>query len=182
MRWREWIYDAISPGRRALRKRLKKVHFEGPLSIHGNLNNLIIGANSKVKNNVEFHGGGYPWCENQGHIEIGAHASISGKTVIWGAGPGGVRIGSHFDCGPRVSILSSTSFWQGEKLLHTFAPVVIGDYVTIYANATILPGVAIGNRARIGAGAVVTHDVEEGQTVVGIPAKPIERSSSIDHV
>jgi len=182
MSWRELIFDAQSPGRKTLRRRNQRVKFHGPIIILGDLKSISIGPDSSIRNNVELHGGGYPWCKNVGSIKIGPCATISGKTVIWGAGPGGVNIGSHFDCGPNVSILSSTSFWKGKELHHSFAPVVIGDYVTIYTNATILPGVSIGNNARIGAGAVVTKNVAEGQTVVGVPAKPIERSNDLDHV
>jgi sugar O-acyltransferase (sialic acid O-acetyltransferase NeuD family) len=51
--------------------------------------------------------------------------------------------------------------------------VQIGDYATIGTNATILPRIKIGEGAMIGAGAVVTKDVAEGQTVVGVPARPL---------
>jgi len=43
-------------------------------------------------------------------------------------------------------------------------------------NASVLPGVRIGENAVIGAGAVVTRDVAVSATVVGIPARPIERA------
>jgi len=49
----------------------------------------------------------------------------------------------------------------------------IGDGVIISLGAAILGPVTIGPRARIGANAVVTKDVGEGQVMVGIPAKPM---------
>ena len=52
----------------------------------------------------------------------------------------------------------------------------IGDDVIIGANAVILGNITIGSEARIGAGAVVVKDVPEGVTVVGVPAKIIERN------
>lgn len=52
------------------------------------------------------------------------------------------------------------------------APVVLEDNVWVGAHATILKGVRIGRHAVIGAGAVVTKDVEAFSTVVGVPAKP----------
>lgn len=45
---------------------------------------------------------------------------------------------------------------------------VVEDDVSIGANCTILPGVRIGARARIGAGTVVTKDVPEGAIVYGV--------------
>ena len=53
------------------------------------------------------------------------------------------------------------------------APVVIEDDVWLGANAVVLPGIRIGRGAIIGAGAVVTHDVEPMAIVAGVPARPI---------
>lgn len=50
---------------------------------------------------------------------------------------------------------------------------VIEDGAYIGANATILPGRTIHRGAVVGAGAVVTKDVPEGTTVVGVPAIPL---------
>jgi acetyltransferase-like isoleucine patch superfamily enzyme len=44
---------------------------------------------------------------------------------------------------------------------------------SIGSNATILAGVTIGENAIIGAGAVVTYDVPDYATVVGVPARVI---------
>jgi serine O-acetyltransferase len=52
---------------------------------------------------------------------------------------------------------------------------VIGDDVFIGSGAKIIGGVLIGSGARVGANAVVLHDVAPGVTVVGIPARPLVR-------
>lgn len=69
----------------------------------------------------------------------------------------------------------------------TFAPgvrcngnVVIGDYAYIGTNAVIKPGSAgkplyVGEGAVIGMGAIVTKDVQPYTTVVGNPARPLEK-------
>ena len=49
----------------------------------------------------------------------------------------------------------------------------IGDGAIISLGAAILGPITIGPRARIGANAVVTKDVAEGQVMVGIPARPM---------
>ena len=49
----------------------------------------------------------------------------------------------------------------------------IGDGVIIGSGAQVLGPITVGARARIGANAVVTKDVPEGATMVGIPARPV---------
>ncbi len=49
----------------------------------------------------------------------------------------------------------------------------------IGANATILPGIKIGRCAVVGAGAVVTRDVRDGEVVAGNPARVINHISKI---
>ena len=53
------------------------------------------------------------------------------------------------------------------------APIHIGKRVWIGSNATVLPGVTIGNGAVVAAGAVVTKDVPANALVGGVPAKVI---------
>lgn len=55
------------------------------------------------------------------------------------------------------------------------APIVIGKNVWIGANATILPGVTIGDHSIIAAGAVVTKSVESYTVVGGVPARIIKK-------
>lgn len=54
------------------------------------------------------------------------------------------------------------------------APIRIGDDVWIGANATVLPGVTIGDGAVVAAGAVVARDVPSLTVVGGVPAKVIK--------
>jgi chloramphenicol O-acetyltransferase type B len=53
------------------------------------------------------------------------------------------------------------------------APVTIGNDVWIGARVIVLPGVQIGDQAIVGAGAVVTKDVEPLAIVAGNPARVI---------
>jgi len=51
----------------------------------------------------------------------------------------------------------------------------IGDMTYMGAGAIVLPKVKIGRNAVVGAGAVVTQDVDDGQTVAGVPAQCMKK-------
>ncbi len=57
----------------------------------------------------------------------------------------------------------------------TVAPVVLRRGCYLGAGCLILPGVTVGERAVVAAGAVVTRDVEAETVVAGVPARPIGR-------
>lgn len=54
------------------------------------------------------------------------------------------------------------------------APIVLGRKVWVGSNATILPGVTIGDNSIVAAGAVVTKDVPANTIVGGVPARRIK--------
>lgn len=54
------------------------------------------------------------------------------------------------------------------------APITIGNDVYIGNRVMILPGVNIGNRCIIGAGAIVTRDIPDNSVAVGVPARVIK--------
>ena len=49
--------------------------------------------------------------------------------------------------------------------------VTLGDEVHVGLGAVVLPGLSVGARSVVGAGAVVVSDIEDGVTVVGVPAR-----------
>jgi acetyltransferase-like isoleucine patch superfamily enzyme len=105
------------------------------------------------------------------HITIGADTIVGNYAVLDGRAP--LSIGSHVDIASEVMIYNSQHDINDPKFQAIEAPVVIEDYVFIGPRAIILPGVTIKKGAVVGAGAVVTKDVESGIVVGGIPAKPI---------
>lgn len=53
--------------------------------------------------------------------------------------------------------------------------VIIDDGALVGAGATVIPGIRVGAGSVVGAGAVVIRDVAPDETVVGVPARPIDR-------
>ncbi len=51
--------------------------------------------------------------------------------------------------------------------------VVVGERAMIGAGAIVLPGVEIGADAQVAANSLVADDVESGTTVAGVPARPV---------
>ncbi len=93
----------------------------------------------------------------------------------------GIRIGKKCLISQGVSIISSNHsikrgmFITDQPSQTERAGVAIGDDVWIGANATILPGVAIGRGAIVAAGSVVTSSVAEYDIVAGVPARFLKK-------
>jgi serine O-acetyltransferase len=108
-------------------------------------------------------------------IEIHPGATI-GKGFFIDHGMG-VVIGETAEIGNDVYIyhqvtLGGTSTAPGKR--HP----TVGDNVIIGAGAKVLGAIQIGENARIGANAVVVATVPAGTTVVGIPARPVDRDGA----
>ena len=83
--------------------------------------------------------------------------------------------------GDGVVIHSGAKIWQQVtigshgKLGHGMKYPVIGNNVRIYAKASVIGGVCIGDSAVIGAHSLVLNDVPAGQTAIGVPARIIAK-------
>lgn len=127
-----------------------------------------IGKGSAIHMNTVFY---YP-----PNIKIGNDTIIGEKAVLDGRAP--LKIGDHVDIASEVMIYNGEHDINDENFKASFAPVVIEDYVFIGPRVIILPGITIKKGAVVGAGAVVTKDVDEFTIVGGVPAKVIgERSN-----
>ena len=91
-------------------------------------------------------------------ITIGKRVLIGAGACIWDT-----------DFHPLDPILRQQHATRGAK----FAPITIEDEVFIGARSLILKGVSIGRGAVIGAGSVVTKNVDAGEIVAGNPARII---------
>ncbi|MBC6425850.1 MAG: sugar O-acetyltransferase [Ekhidna sp.] len=88
-----------------------------------------------------------------------------------------VEIGDNVMFAPGVQVLTATHPIEAKARnsgLEYAKPISIGNDVWVGGSAIICPGVVIGNRAVIGAGAVVTRDVSDDVFVAGNPAQVIK--------
>ena len=129
-----------------------------------NLYGCRIGDGTRVGTFVEIQRGAV----------IGARCKIQSHTFICD----GVTIGDEVFVGHGVMFINDArpaATAPGGALQTeddwTMLPTVIEDRASIGSGAVILGGVRIGEGALIGAGAVVTRDVEPGATVAGVPAR-----------
>lgn len=124
------------------------------------------------------------------HVMAGAHL---GRDVVLGQN---VFVASGARVGDRTRVQNNVSIYEGVIVeddvflgpscvftnvtnpraavsrRHAFEPTRVRRGATLGANATVLPGVTIGQHAFVGAGAVVTKDVADYALVVGVPARP----------
>jgi acetyltransferase-like isoleucine patch superfamily enzyme len=126
-------------------------------------------AGMKIGSGSTFHIGARFY--NPANISIG-NDSIVGEFAVLD-GRAGLAIGNHVDIASEVMIYNGQHDVHSADFHGEFADVIVEDYVFIGPRAIILPGVTLGKGSVVGAGAVVTKDVEAFAIVGGVPAKVI---------
>jgi acetyltransferase-like isoleucine patch superfamily enzyme len=162
---------------------------------------LVIGAGCVIRSHTVIYAGSTIGADLQtGHHvvireenTIGNHVSIGTHSIV----EHHVQIGDNVRLHSRVFVpeysVLEQGCWLGPGVMVTNARyplstgvkerlvgAIIEAGAIIGANATLLPGVRIGTRALIGAGAVVTKDVPPGAVVVGNPAKVVKQIDDIE--
>jgi serine O-acetyltransferase len=89
------------------------------------------------------------------------------------------RIGEHVQLSHGITVAA------GSEIIGSPHRVILEDRSALGAGAMVIPGkdraITIGARAVVGAGAVVTDDVQPGARVAGIPARPVKsRGAAVD--
>lgn len=114
------------------------------------------------------------------YIDYGKPVSIGERCFIQQCctffGRGGIEIGNDVFIGPKVNLITINHDVNPDNRSATYGQkIVIEDKVWIGINSTILPGVRIGYGAIVGAGSVVTKNVEPMTIVAGNPARVIKK-------
>jgi putative colanic acid biosynthesis acetyltransferase WcaF len=102
-------------------------------------------------------------------IVIGEHTTIGDSAFL--DGRSGLEIGSSVNLGSHVTVYTRQHDIDASDFAEVGAPVRIKDYAYVGSHSIILPGVTIGQGGVVGAGSVVTKDVDPYTLVAGIPAQ-----------
>jgi acetyltransferase-like isoleucine patch superfamily enzyme len=140
---------------------------DGVRIFHPSLVNLYgcrIGADSRIGTFVEIQRNAIVGarCKIQSHTFICEGVTIEDEVFV---GHGVMFIN---DRHPRATRPDGTLAGDDDWRL---IPTLVKRRAAIGSGAVIMCGVTIGQGATIGAGAVVTRDVADGATVVGVPAR-----------
>jgi acetyltransferase-like isoleucine patch superfamily enzyme len=81
--------------------------------------------------------------------------------------------------GPNV-VVTNARYPQSSNAKESLRGAIVKRGAKVGANATLLPGVVIGENALVGAGAVVVHDVPPGAVVIGNPARVVKQVEDIE--
>ncbi len=109
-----------------------------------------------------------PW-----NITIGAHAAVGESVRLYALGP--ISIGERTTISQGAHLCAGTHDYRDPKMPLLKPPITVGNDAWICADAFVGPGVKIGDRAIVGARAVVMKDVADDAIVVGNPAREIAR-------
>jgi len=121
----------------------------------------VILAGATIGNNCNINC--YVFIENE--VMIGNNVTIKSGVQIWD----GMVIEDDVFIGPNVTFTNDIQPRSKQYPEH-YLKTIIKKGASIGANATILPGITIGEYSLIGAGSVVTKDVEPFTMVYGNPA------------
>jgi len=124
-----------------------------------------IGAGAVVYSSARIY---VPW-----RLELGEGACIADGVIIENSVL--VSIGKQALISQRASLYTASHDIYAANFPRIAAPITIGDYAWIAAEAMIMMGVNIGEGAVVGARAVVCHDVPPWTVVGGNPARFIKK-------
>ena len=157
-----------APANEAPYRTIADVEFGADVVVHSftNLYGCRIGDGTRIGAFVEIQRGAV----------VGAICKIQSHTFICD----GVEIGDNVFVGHGVMFVNdkfpqatNSSGALAREDDWTLLPIRVESGAAIGSGAVILGGVTIGERALVGAGAVITRDVAAGAVVAGVPAKPL---------
>ena len=105
-------------------------------------------------------------CLIENDVVVGDRVTVKSGVQLWD----GLRVGADVFIGPNVSF-TNDRFPRSQQKPEKFLVTTIGHGASVGAGAVILPGVVIGSKAMVAAGALVTRSVPPNAVVEGSPAR-----------
>lgn len=109
-------------------------------------------------------------------VVVGDNVTVKCGVQLWD----GVTLEDEVFVGPNATF-TNDPFPRSKVYPEKFGRTVVKRGASIGANATILPGVTLGEGCLVGAGSVVTKDVPPGAVVAGNPARIIRHADESAH-
>jgi len=122
--------------------------------------NVSIGSNSVIEHSVRI----------EDDVRIHSNCFIPEHTVL----KRGCWVGPN-------AVFTNAKYPRSSAAKRTLVGPTIEEGAIVGANVTILPGIRVGKRALLGAGAVVTHNVEDGAVVAGNPARRLKSIAELPY-
>ena len=114
------------------------------------------------------------YIESGGVVEIGDRSYVMQESLLTANCGSRLSIGCDCQIAHMVSLKTSTHDIDTHGVCiagaERFDDIDIGDGVWLCAGVIVIPGVKIGKKSVVAAGAVVTDDVDSGRMVAGVPA------------
>lgn len=155
-----------------------RVHSDNDVYIHetAEVQSDRIGPGTKIWQHAVILGGAeigsccnvcaHTFIEND--VMIGNSVTIKCGVYLWD----GIEVEDDVFIGPNATF-TNDGFPRSKEYPATFPKTRLKRGSTIGANATLLPGITVGEEAMVGAGAVVTKDVPKRAVVLGNPARVV---------
>lgn len=121
---------------------------------------VLAGAKIGKNCNINSH------CFIENEVILGDHVTIKCGVYLWD----GIHIEDNVFVGPNVTFTNDKTP-RSKVYPNQFLRTVVKEGASIGGGAVLLPGICIGKRAMIGAGAVVTHDIPDDAVVYGDAAR-----------
>ncbi|HRK60930.1 MAG TPA: sugar O-acetyltransferase [Candidatus Omnitrophota bacterium] len=171
------MYNAMDPELTEMRLRARKLLTQ----INQSVEDIRTGPRFELVKDLLGAVGKNVWlqppffCDYGKNITFGDSVFLNFNCVILDVAK--VTVGSFVFMAPNVQIYTAGHplDWQERRKVEFGKPITIGDDVWIGGSAIICPGVTIGSKSVIGAGAVVTKDVPNGVVVAGNPARVLKQ-------
>lgn len=115
-------------------------------------------------------------CDYGNNIVLGKNVFINSNCYFMDGAK--ITVGDNVFIGPSCGFYTANhplDYQTRNQGIEQALPILIGNNVWLGGNVIVLPGVKIGDGCVIGAGSVVTKDIEANSVATGVPCKVIKK-------